>query len=131
MIIGINICRVITIICDTNTINMTFYLLKVQHTHTPKKKKCLYCRIIQKIESGHFIISNYFLYFIPTNFLKKYLRVGTGLRVDPPMSTIRAIAIYRGVIIGILFSKKKKKIIGILVWPFESMNHWISLIKVN
>ena len=60
---------------------MTFYLLKVQH----KKKKSGYNRIIQKIEDGHFIIFNYFLYFIPTNFLKKYLKVGTGLRVDPPM----------------------------------------------
>ena len=33
MIIGTNICGVITIMCDTNTINMTFFLLKVQHTH--------------------------------------------------------------------------------------------------
>ena len=31
MIIGINICKVITIMCDTNTINVTFYLLKVLH----------------------------------------------------------------------------------------------------
>ena len=31
MIIGTNICGVITIMCDTNTINMTFYQLKVQH----------------------------------------------------------------------------------------------------
>ena len=31
MIIGINICRVITIMCDINTINVTFYLLKVLH----------------------------------------------------------------------------------------------------
>ena len=30
-----------------------------------------YCRIIQKIEGGHFIKSNYFLYFIPNNFFKK------------------------------------------------------------
>ena len=53
--------------CDTNTINMTIFLLKVQHT----QKKCGYCKIIQKIEGGHFIISNYFLYYIPTIFLKK------------------------------------------------------------
>ena len=33
--------------CDTNTINMTFYLLKVLDAH---KKKCKYYRIIQKIE---------------------------------------------------------------------------------
>ena len=31
MIIGINICGVITKMCDTNTINVTFYLLKVLH----------------------------------------------------------------------------------------------------
>ena len=31
MIIGTNICGVITIMCDTNTINVTFYLLKVLH----------------------------------------------------------------------------------------------------
>ena len=73
MIIGTNICGVITIMCDTNTINMTFFLLKVQHT---QNKKCGYCKIIQKIEGEHFIISNYFLYYIPTNFLKNYLRVG-------------------------------------------------------
>ena len=53
--------------CDINTINMTFFLLKVQHI----QKKCKYYKIIQKIEDGHFIISNYFLYYIPTNFLKK------------------------------------------------------------
>ena len=29
VIIGINICRVIIIMCDTNTINMIFYLLKI------------------------------------------------------------------------------------------------------
>ena len=73
MIIGTNIFGVIIIMCDTNTINMRFFLLKVQHT----KKKCGYYKIIQKIEGRHFIISNYFLYYIPTNFLKKYLRVGT------------------------------------------------------
>ena len=31
VIIGTNICGVITIMCDINTINMTFYLLKVLH----------------------------------------------------------------------------------------------------
>jgi hypothetical protein len=31
VIIGTNICRIITIMCDTNTINVTFYLLKVLH----------------------------------------------------------------------------------------------------
>ena len=75
MIIGINICGVITIMCDTNTINVTFYLLKVLHAQK-KKKKYGYCRIIQKIEGEHFIKSNYFLYFIPNNFFWKYLRVG-------------------------------------------------------
>ena len=74
MIIGISICGIITIMCDTNTINVTFYLLKVLHA---LKKKCGYCWTIQKIEGRHFIKSNYFLYFIPNNFLKKYLRVGT------------------------------------------------------
>ena len=34
MIIGTNICEVITIMCDTNIINVIFYLLKVL-----KKKK--------------------------------------------------------------------------------------------
>ena len=59
--------------CDTNTINVTFYLLKVLHAHT---KKYEYCRIIQKIEGGHFIKSNYFLYFIPNNFFKKIFEGG-------------------------------------------------------
>ena len=81
MIIGTNIYGIITIMCDANTFNVTFYLLNVLHTSKKKKKKkkCDYYRIIQKIKSGHFIKSNYFLYFIPNNFLKKYLRVGTGL----------------------------------------------------
>jgi hypothetical protein len=35
MIIGTNLCGVITIMCDINTINVTFYLLKV--LHAPKK----------------------------------------------------------------------------------------------
>ena len=39
MIIGINICGVIIIMYDTNTINVTFYLLKVLHT----LKKCGNC----------------------------------------------------------------------------------------
>jgi hypothetical protein len=73
---GTNICGVIIIICDINIINVTFYLLKVLYAQK-KKKKCGYCRIIQKIEGGHFIKLNYFLYFIPNNFLKKYLRVST------------------------------------------------------
>ena len=57
MIIGTNICGIITIMCDINTIDVTFYLLKVLHI---QKKKCGDCRIIQKIEGGHFIKSNYF-----------------------------------------------------------------------
>ena len=40
------------------------------------QKECRYCKIIQKIEGGYFIKSNYLLYFIPNMFLKKYLRVG-------------------------------------------------------
>jgi hypothetical protein len=39
VIIGINICRVIIIMCDTNTINVTFYLLKVLHALKKKKEK--------------------------------------------------------------------------------------------
>ena len=39
MIIGTNICGVITITCDIDIINVTFYLLKVLHTHLKKKKK--------------------------------------------------------------------------------------------
>jgi hypothetical protein len=69
--------------CDTNTINVTFYLLKILHA---QKKKCGYCRIIQKIEGGHFIKSNYFLYFIPNNFFNKIFEGGhPGPRVDLPM----------------------------------------------
>ena len=71
MIINTNICEVITIMCDINIINMTFYLL----LHA-KKKKSVYYKIIQKIEGEHFIKSNYFKYFIPNNLKKKYLRVG-------------------------------------------------------
>jgi hypothetical protein len=69
VIISINIYGVIAIMCDTNTINMTFYLLKVLHAPNKKKKKkkSEYCRIIQKIEDEHFIKSNYFLYFIFNN----------------------------------------------------------------
>jgi hypothetical protein len=67
VVIGTNIYGVITIMYGTNTINVTFYLLKVLHA----PKKCRYCRIIQKIEGKYFIKSNYFLYFIPNNFFKK------------------------------------------------------------
>jgi hypothetical protein len=70
VIISTNICGVISIMCDTNTINITFYLLKVL-MHKKKKKKCEYYRIIQKIEGENFIKSNYYLYFIPNNFFKK------------------------------------------------------------
>ena len=38
MIIDTNIREVITIMCDTNTINVTFYLLKVLHA---LKKDCV------------------------------------------------------------------------------------------
>ena len=77
MIIGINICGVIIIMYDTNTINVTFYLLKVLHT----LKKCGNCWIIHKIEGEHFIKVNYFLYFIPNNFFKKI----SGSMLDSPM----------------------------------------------
>ena len=72
MIIGTNISGVITIMCDTNTFNVTFYLLKVLHA---QKKSVSIIELSQKIKGGHLIKSNYFLYFIPNNFLKKYLRV--------------------------------------------------------
>ena len=59
---------------DTNIINVIFYLLKILHA---QKKSMSIVELSKKIEGGHFIKSNYFLYFIPNNFLKKYLRVGT------------------------------------------------------
>ena len=59
--------------CDTNTINVTFYLLKVLHL---LKKSVSIVELVKKIEGGYFIKSNYSLYFISNNFKKKYLRVG-------------------------------------------------------
>jgi hypothetical protein len=71
--------------CDINTINVKFYLLKILHA---LKKNCKYYKIIKKIEDGHFIKFNYFLYSVPNNFLKKYLRwtlADAGPMLDPPI----------------------------------------------
>jgi hypothetical protein len=37
VIIGTNLCEVITIMYDTNTINVTIYLLKALHAEKKKK----------------------------------------------------------------------------------------------
>ena len=51
--------------CDTNTFNVTFYLLKILHA---QQESVDIVELSKKIEGGHFIKSNYFLYFIPNNF---------------------------------------------------------------
>ena len=64
--------------CDTNTINVTFYLLKVLHE---QKKKYEYCRIIQKIEGGHFIESIYIYIYIYI-----FVCAHPDPNVDPPIN---------------------------------------------
>jgi hypothetical protein len=49
VIIGINICGVITIMCDTNIINVTFYLLKVLHA---LKKSMSTVELFKKLRVG-------------------------------------------------------------------------------
>ncbi len=45
MIVGTHIYKVITIMCDIGTINVTFYLLEVPYPHTKKKKVWIWANI--------------------------------------------------------------------------------------
>ena len=74
MIIDTNICEVITIMCDTNTINVTFYLLKV--LHALKKSMCI-VELSKNLRVGTLFNPIIFYIFYLIILKNIYLRVGT------------------------------------------------------